>query len=404
MDQAWCLAMSRVFQANLAFQRQNAERERRAAAGENQVSASSADSTSSAAPMPNGSSGADLSTSRNSPTVGAQEAAAERTAAQTIPPAPKLSQTPELLPKDSQTSAGEATAVPLARTEAPRQPATDRETAKPATAKTVAKQAVPRRSSRDGSGKGDVVAASHTSSAGDAESGLEPLEAAIKCLESESRQSPQTAAELNRQARLRLLYLAAGRREDALRPVQPASPAMQDSWSQMIFGLATWMDTERIPDSANRAAETRQQLVAAANRLGELAPLVVRNVSLVREVKGYGDLVPFEKTEFVPGQEVILYAEVENFKSEETPKGYRTGFHGSYEIFDARGQRVSSQELGNTDEYCRNQRRDFYLNYLFCLPKRIYSGRHTLKLTVEDLHGQKIGQSSLEFTVKASGE
>ena len=109
MDQAWCLAMSRVFQANLAFQRQNAERERRAAAGENQVSASSADSTSSAAPMPNGSSGADLSTSRNSPTVGAQEAAAERTAAQTIPPAPKLSQTPELLPKDSQTSAGEAT-------------------------------------------------------------------------------------------------------------------------------------------------------------------------------------------------------------------------------------------------------------------------------------------------------
>lgn len=189
-----------------------------------------------------------------------------------------------------------------------------------------------------------------------------------------------------------------------MRPIPSASPATQDCWSQMIYGLATWMDTERVPDASRRAAEARQQLVAAANRLGELAPLLVRNASFVKEVKSYGDVTTFDKTEFTPGQEVLLYAELENFKSEETPKGFHTQFRGSYEIFDARGQRVTAQELGKTEEHCRSYRRDFFLVYDFRLPKRIYSGRHTLQLTVEDLHGQKIGQSSLEFTVKASGE
>ena len=34
------------------------------------------------------------------------------------------------------------------------------------------------------------------------------------------------------------------------------------------------------------------------------------------------------------------------------------------------------------------------------MPKQIYNGKYTLQLTVEDTKGQKIGQSSIEFTVK----
>jgi len=262
-----------------------------------------------------------------------------------------------------------------------------------------------RMSMRGVAGEEGVVAASYVAPGGSvADQWPERLDAAIKLLESEARQSPQTSADVARQARLRLLYLAAGRRDDALRPLQSVSPAMQDSWSQMLYGLATWMDTERITDPARRAAETRQQLIAAANRLGEMAPLVVRNLSFAKEVRSFGDVVPFDKSEFTPGQEVLLYVELENFKSEETPKGFHTQFRGSYEVFDARGQRVTSQELGKTEETCRNRRRDFFLIYDLRLPKRIYSGKHTLKLTVEDLNRQEIGQASLDFTVKAGAE
>jgi hypothetical protein len=324
-----------------------------------------------------------------------------------VPPAPLPPtanvQTPGLLPFYPRTESAETSGSPVNRPDRPLASVSEGEIARTRRDAPAEKSDL-RRASGDAAGMA-VVAASYVAPANPAaDSWPDRLDAAIKALESEARQSPQSSAELTRQARLRLLYLAGGRREDALRPIPSASPAMQDSWSQMIYGLATWMDTERLPDSSRRAAEARQQLVAAANRLGEIAPLLVRNVSFAENVRSYGDIVPFAKAEYTPGQEILLYAELENFKSEETPKGFHTQFRGSYEIFDARGQRVTAQELGKTEEYCRNHRRDFFLVYNFRLPKRIYSGRHTLQLTVEDLHGQKIGQSSLEFTVKTSGE
>ena len=258
----------------------------------------------------------------------------------------------------------------------------------------------PARPSADNKG---VVAASYVApTAPRGDPWQDHLDMATKALEAELRQAPPSSGDVAKQARLRLLYLAANRREDAVRPIRSVSPAVQDFWSQEMYGLAAWLDAERTTDPARRAAEARQQLSTALCRLGELAPLGVRNLTFVKEVKSYGDITPFEKTEFAPGQEVLLYAEVENFKSEEDPKGFQTEFRGSYEIFDARGQRVSAQELGKTSERCRNPRRDFFVIYDFRLPKRIYPGKHTLQLTVEDLKSQKIGQSSVDFSIKTS--
>jgi hypothetical protein len=401
-DPALWPALMQYFQAALAYRRQTEERN--TAAGTGQAAAPPAGSSLGPPPMPSGPASPNPSFSRNA--APAQPVApAERAVAQSAPlPPPSGSQPPGLLPSYPRTEYGEAPAAPLARSERPLQVASDSEAPRPKGEKPADKPDS-RGLSREGPGTAAVVAAGYVAAAGaNSDPWSERLDGTIKSMEAEARQSPQSSAEVARQARLRLLYLAAGRREDALRPIPSASPALQDSWSQMVYGLATWMDTERFPDAGRRAGEARQPLVAAANRLGELAPLLVRNVSFVREVKSYGDVTPFEKTELAAGQEVLLYAEVENFKSEETPKGFHTQFRGSYEIFDARGQRVTAQELGKTDETCRNQRRDFFLVYNFRLPKRIYGGRHTLQLTVEDLQGQKIGQSSLEFTVKAGGE
>jgi hypothetical protein len=58
------------------------------------------------------------------------------------------------------------------------------------------------------------------------------LSAAIAALESELRDAPQSAPGVDLQARLRMLYLLADRREDALRPIPSAPPAVQEFWSQ----------------------------------------------------------------------------------------------------------------------------------------------------------------------------
>ena len=59
------------------------------------------------------------------------------------------------------------------------------------------------------------------------------LSSAIKTLEAAAPSDPKTADDLARQARLRMLYVLAGRRDDALKPIPSAPPAMTQSTSPL---------------------------------------------------------------------------------------------------------------------------------------------------------------------------
>jgi hypothetical protein len=226
------------------------------------------------------------------------------------------------------------------------------------------------------------------------------LQAAINALESANREPPQSQSEVGRHAALRMLYLLAGRKDDALRPIAGIAPSQQDFWSQEVYGLATVLDTDRNPETNRRSAEAVERLRDATSRLSEHATLAVKNLGLCTEVASFGVYKPFDKLEFKAGQEALLYAEVDNFKSVRGEKGYRTALRSSYQILDSHGARVDSQEFDVTEEHCQNQRRDFFMRYHIWIPKRIYGGRYTLQLTIEDTLSQKIGQSSIEFDVK----
>ena len=167
-----------------------------------------------------------------------------------------------------------------------------------------------------------------------------------------------------------------------------------------MFGLATWLDTGRNPDLPRRSAETKRILDEAIGRLAEAAPLVVKNMAFCTEIQSYGCMKAFRSNEFTPEQEVLLYAEVENFGSEATPKGYHTKMRTSYQIFDSRGQRVAEHDFAVAEEYCQNPRRDFFIGYRLRLPGRIYPGKHTLQLTIEDQKSQKVGQAPIELTIR----
>jgi len=203
---------------------------------------------------------------------------------------------------------------------------------------------------------------------------------------------------------LRMLYLLAGQREAALRPISGVPSVQREFWSKVLFALDGWLDTQKSGDLARRAAETKQTLDEALCRLGEVAPLVVRNLAFCTEIQSYGCLKPFKENVFLPEQEVLLYAEVENFTSEPTPKGFHTALRSSYQIFDARGQRVAEHDFTVTEEYCQNIRRDFFIGYHLRMPKRIYPGKYVLQLTIEDVKSHKAGQSSLEFSIKDAGK
>lgn len=200
-------------------------------------------------------------------------------------------------------------------------------------------------------------------------------------------------------ARLRIMQLLAGRRDDALAEMPGDDTAVRDFWAKEIFGLDILLDTRRFSRDSNRAAEAKRHLSDAARSLGESATLEVRNMAFCREVQSFGSIKRFEKHEFSPGQRLLLYAEIDNFRSENTAKGYHTSLRSSFQIFDHSGRRIDNRPSTTTEELCLGPRRDYFIGCDFRLPTSISPGRHTLKLTVEDLKSHKVGESSIDFSI-----
>ena len=252
-------------------------------------------------------------------------------------------------------------------------------------------------------GEGPSPEAAGGGVAGRSEEGIhwqDYVEAAIEAYRRQHRGEGETVGNRDDEARLRLLLLIANRREDACRPIPSLEPEIQDFWSQELFGLATLISDEWIADRSNRLAESKHCLGEALTRLGEAAPLLVRNLAFVTEVQSYGCYTPFAGYEFSPGQKVLLYAEVDNFQSTETARGHYTSLRSSYEIFDSRRQKVADHQFETNEEYCRNQRRDFFTVCEFAIPEHLAPGKYELRLTVADLNGDKSGQSSIRFHVE----
>ena len=90
------------------------------------------------------------------------------------------------------------------------------------------------------------------------------LTAAILELESQTASGGTTPADIERQINLRLLYLAAGRRDDAMRPISGMPPDQQQFWTKELYGLATYRDAAKEPDLQRRATEATMHLREAA--------------------------------------------------------------------------------------------------------------------------------------------
>lgn len=226
------------------------------------------------------------------------------------------------------------------------------------------------------------------------------LEATIAAKEAQLKTDGKGEGDEVRQAQLRMLYLLAGRRDDALRPIPDASAATQGFWSEQLYGLAAMIDERAAGDEGRRAADARQHLDDALFRLRQRCPLTLRNLAFCKRIQNFGCIEPFEGTEFSPGQPVLLYAEVENLVSQAMSRGHHTALRSSYQIFDGRGQQLTEEQFTMTEEYCRSPRRDYFVSYVLHMPERITPGKYTLKLTVEDLKGHNIAQSSLDFSIQ----
>lgn len=229
------------------------------------------------------------------------------------------------------------------------------------------------------------------------------LDETIALLERQTVEVPRSDAEVNEHALLRMLYLIAGRKEDALRPIQGIPAISQDFWIAEVYGLADMLDHEEFPTASRRAAAALERFRDASARLGEIASLNVKHAAFCSEVKSYGVIKRFAQDVFQPQETVLLYAEIENFRSTPGPEGYRTELRGSYIIQNEARQRVAEEVLSPIVDVCENERHDFFLNYFVTLPQQIFPGKYKLILTIEDVQAQRFGTKTVEFEIGKPG-
>lgn len=228
----------------------------------------------------------------------------------------------------------------------------------------------------------------------------DPLQEAIERLQEELAVMGEDTDDVVRlEAQLRLLHLIADDRSNAARSIKQLPPHEQEFWSHQLHGLALLLDHERIPSSRQRAAAAVHQLDTAIAKLAESCTLHLKNLAFCVQVDSYGRYTEFPKDVFKPGQEILLYVEVQNFSVEESSQGYETSFAGSYHVFNAMGQSEFNHAFPASRELCRNRRRDLFIRYQVWLPKHLAPGRYMLELQIEDVKGRRFGQTTREFTI-----
>lgn len=228
----------------------------------------------------------------------------------------------------------------------------------------------------------------------------EHVRLALRELEKESENATDSPAEqLHRQATLRMLRLALGELEPALKPIDGLQTHEQEFFRHQFQALHDAIDPKGNPVLARRWTLALDNQRKAMAHLAAVSNLEIKNASFCTDVHSFGVVSKFPNPHFKPNQELLLYCELDNFAAEPVKDGYETQLQGSYEIVNASGQRVADMLLPEDADVCRNQRRDYFIAYRIYMPQKIEPGRYQLRLTIEDMKGRKFGQSSLDFQI-----
>ena len=225
------------------------------------------------------------------------------------------------------------------------------------------------------------------------------VDAAINDLGAAASSPPRSVDEARERMRLQLLHLVAGDTKQAVAPAAGLSSAEQGYWSNQLYAMSTMLDEKGPADLRTRVDAAARHQSEASAKLRSMGNLQVRNFVACREVYGYGAYEPMTDGRYAPGDQLILYVELDNYYSDATADGYRTTFDSSYRLVNQAGEEVVSKDFPVVDDLCLTLRRDFHIEYAMTIPATVPAGDYRLELTVTDRLGQKIGHDQMLLTV-----
>lgn len=236
--------------------------------------------------------------------------------------------------------------------------------------------------------------------------------AAIDRLEAEARAMGKPL-DVNEQARVELLRLVAGDRNSAEMVFQGQDVKLQQFWQHQLAAIDEMLAPlpEGASSQAAAVAEQRKNMTNASahlekaqSQLADLATLTVAKCAFASEVRGFGQFTELTPA-FEPGQQVLLYSELENYSLREGEVAGQpqliAELQGQFSIIDEMNRVVYQYQYQPVQDYSQRRRNDFYMFFPITMPD-LPIGKYRLHLQVDDLVGNKFAsyRESMVFTMQ----
>jgi hypothetical protein len=125
----------------------------------------------------------------------------------------------------------------------------------------------------------------------------------------------------------------------------------------------------------------------------------VQNACFASRVRAWGVVDRFETAQFQPGQELIVYFELDQLASRESADGHTTRIDTVLRLVDAGGRRLHEWTFEPLEETCGGHRRDYFARYLVALPPATPAGSCRLEVVVTDTIAGRTAQTGLPLEI-----
>ncbi|MEY3176197.1 MAG: hypothetical protein RLZZ436_4111 [Planctomycetota bacterium] len=237
---------------------------------------------------------------------------------------------------------------------------------------------------------------------------LAPVDAVIQSLEAELRDWPGAASGRperleewrRRQTDLRLLYSVSGRSADAARVIDGLPREEQEFWQSLMLAMNQYRSQGAGPERTEQLTEALNQVRSAARHLQPLSRLEIYRLQFCTRIDGFGNAAAFPTADFEPGQRLLLYAGVRNFRSELTTEGrYRSEFAAVVEFLrEEDGEVLERIRLPQIPDECDEERTDYFQSFELTAP--VLEGNYIVRLYLRDQLTRQTAEARLRMVIR----
>jgi hypothetical protein len=128
-------------------------------------------------------------------------------------------------------------------------------------------------------------------------------------------------------------------------------------------------------------------------------PFAVRNACFASRVRAWGNVERFPDERFRPGQEVIVYFELDGLSAAESAAGFKTSIDTALRLVDADGRELHAWSFEPITEACPARRHDYFARYVVRLPESA-GGSCRVEVAVTDTLAGTAATATLPCTVE----